>query len=265
MGTTSSLTTASSFTQYERKLAQSDVVVEARASVSKCLSAAAELVVLMMPPEQKKCILLQEAGCPAPQCDRRRLAAKLPARRLSGATKAPGAYASILYKSTSASDTANVEFALSFMGTKFDEPEMLYYSVLKEPAYFEWAGKSVVTTDGYIQLMAQLLPCIDGVVADLDGDGYSLSHVTGHSLGGAAATIYEALYDTGGLVTFGAPPTGLPDYDPAKTFLKGEFKIKINDYETYNYKSLSLVDTGEELEIVIGGDAEGPSNPEGAV
>merc|ERR1712139_662427 len=111
--------------------------------------------------------------------------------------------------------------------------------------------------------MAQLLPCIDGVVADLDGDGYSLSHVTGHSLGGAAATIYEALYDTGGLVTFGAPPTALPDYDKDKTFLKGEFNIKINDYETYNYKSLSLVDTGEELKIE--GAAVGPSNPEGMV
>merc|ERR1711988_1963556 len=111
----------------------------------------------------------------------------------------PAAYASVLYKQYFEYPT---EYVLTFMGTKLTEPEMVYYSLQRDPIIATYGNNEVVTTQGYAEYIQQLLPCIDCLTATL-----SLDFVVGHSLGGAAATLYSILKPGGyDLVTFGAPP-----------------------------------------------------------
>merc|ERR1712054_16185 len=68
------------------------------ANPTKCTGAAVELNQMMMSSVEKKTIALEASGCPVRrrQLAATRLSAKRP-RRLSGTSKAPAAYASILY------------------------------------------------------------------------------------------------------------------------------------------------------------------------
>jgi hypothetical protein len=123
----------------------------------------------------------------------------------------PAAYAALLYKKPKV--LSAYEFAVSFQGSKYDEPSMLFYSLKKDPVYFEYNGAKIVTTEGYALYTALTIPCIEDLVSNQDVD--EVSWITGHSLGGAAATIYKMVGGEGDLVTFGAPPTAPMEYDPA--------------------------------------------------
>merc|ERR1712139_78976 len=62
--------------------------------------------------------------------------------------------------------------------------------------------------------------------------GGSLNYITGHSLGGSAATLYTALGAPGKLVTFGSAPTALLEYSKAEnTYVKGKFNIEKGVWE----------------------------------
>jgi len=74
--------------------------------------------------------------------------------------------------------------------------------------------------------ISKVIKCIDTKLSvpgapAVTGDWF----ITGHSLGGAAASLYKAATSFAAeLVTFGAPPLFL-DYDPASTKLKGEYEV----------------------------------------
>merc|ERR1711988_1443329 len=116
-------------------------------------------------------------------------------RRLSsGGVLLPAAYASILYKMR----YGQKKYVIAFQGTKFDEPAMLAYTISKDPVYYTYGSKSVVTTEGFAMYVAKLFDCIESM-----STGLSIYQITGHSLGGAAATLYKVMVSNAGLTTFG--------------------------------------------------------------
>merc|ERR1719162_2391631 len=138
------------------------------------------------------------------------------------------------------------EFIVSFQGTKSTDSSMVHYSLMNDPVYTCLGSVCNIVMDGYFQYMNGLKGCLDDFVdnhkvlansADGSFDGNTKVHahttfITGHSLGGAAATIYaqtrplhswqpknDGSYEssfTGSvdaklfprLVVFGTPPTG---------------------------------------------------------
>jgi len=163
---------------------------------------------------EKKCKVVEEQGaCIAKEEVR-------VGRKLSGGAGllAPAAYASILYKSFT------TDYVVAFQGTKFDEPAMLEYTLMKDPVVVEFKGTKTVTTVGFAKYIAQLFPCMVPHAESIKDD---IAYITGHSLGGAAATLFSVLgpATSGALVTFGAPPTG-----PHADFgVKGEYDLKSDE------------------------------------
>jgi len=144
--------------------------------------------------------------------DRRRLTGGF----LGGSFTAPAAFASILCKiDTTTGCSGSSEKVLTFQGTKLDEPEMLLYSALKTPVMFG----GIVTTEGYAMYLTQLYDCVVNAASENPPN-----YITGHSLGGAAATLFSLLTNSGALVTFGAPPMTITDYTQ-DTLLKGEYVL----------------------------------------
>jgi len=135
----------------------------------------------------------------------------------------PAAYAALLYKCKGTKDycTSGKEYAVSFQALALDQPGMLFYILQKNPVYYstdvDGAGTSVnfVTTDGMAMYTSDTFPCIAKLSNQIAPYAEDVSWVTGHSLGGAAATLYQMVVDstiTGKkptLVTFGALPTEL--------------------------------------------------------
>merc|ERR1711871_1033727 len=109
-----------------------------------------------------------------------------------------------------------------------DQPAMLFYILQKNPVFFSTsidpgtandAGSvDFVMTDGMALYVSQTFPCIAQLSNQI---GEDVSWITGHSLGGAAATFYKMVVDTPDseikptLVTFGALPTALISTDGA--------------------------------------------------
>lgn len=131
---------------------------------------------------------------------------------------APAAFGSVLYKMKS----NRKEYVLSFQGTQFEDKAMLKYTLMKDPVALKWGGVSTITTEGFAMYVAQLFPCIESLAS-----GVPIKWITGHSLGGAAATLYKATGGDGGLVTFGALPT-VPR-DP-RTKPKGLYDLKTDGF-----------------------------------
>jgi len=131
---------------------------------------------------------------------------------------------------------SNSEYVLTFQGTKLDEPSMMEYSLKKAPVTFNFNGNDVVTTEGYASYVAVLFKCISDKAKKIPGGTGNLGHVTGHSLGGAAATIFASTgaAPNAALTTFGAPPTLMSTYDQMKTNLKGKYDIMENQFKKVN-------------------------------
>merc|ERR1719375_306640 len=123
----------------------------------------------------------------------------------------PLAWASFLYKDS--------EIVLAFQGTQMHKFQMLQYTFKADPIFFEYMNyfsghhSGAVVTEGLALYMFQLINCVDSIYYALPG---KTAYITGHSLGGSAATLYAQLQmgspiPTIGtetfLVTFGAPAT----------------------------------------------------------
>jgi len=169
----------------------------------------------------KKCETVDKQG-PCAKYDQVEVTTR---RQLSSGTTllAPAAYASILYKTKGT--TGDEKYVVAFQGTKFDEPAMLLYTLSKEPVYVAYGPASTVTTLGFAMYIAQLFPCMVEQASSIKD---SIDYITGHSLGGAAATLFKLfatdafdIVSTSELVTFGAPPTS--PYGKVK--LKGQYSI----------------------------------------
>merc|ERR1719453_1452102 len=102
----------------------------------------------------------------------------------------PNAWASLLVK-----DGKKVA---SFQGTKMHDASMMDYSLKRDPVYLKFGGPATVIQEGYALYVAHLFTCMYAMP--------SPDFVTGHSLGGAAAVVYNKIVG-GSLVTFGAPAT----------------------------------------------------------
>merc|ERR1719421_2169106 len=104
---------------------------------------------------------------------------------------------------------------------------MIRYTYETDPVFFEYKNHyagfhtGAVVTNGLAQYLYQLINCVDSLYWEI-GDPMittmlgidKVDYITGHSLGGAAATLYTQLQIPGGmigtdtfLVTFGAPAT----------------------------------------------------------
>jgi len=90
------------------------------------------------------------------------------------------------------------------------------YSQKKEAVYVDMGGYSTVTTEGFAVYTSEIFPCMDSMLSELENTVEEfLPYITGHSLGGSAATLYAEKYGSYvELVTFGAMPTTPFDYKP---------------------------------------------------
>ena len=68
----------------------------------------------------------------------------------------------------------------------------------------------ITTHEGFYEYQEKVAPCLNEHVDMLAGWGIPIDYIVGHSLGGAAATVYSQVNNrraTKGVVTFGAPKT----------------------------------------------------------
>merc|ERR1711865_1100972 len=137
------------------------------------------------------------------------------------------------------------EFIVAFQGTKTTDHSMMHYNMMNDPIYTCLGSSCNIMMDGYFQYMNGLKGCLDDFVdnhkvlansATYNANTFVHAHttfITGHSLGGAAATIYaqtrplhrwqpknDGTYESSfgatsvdaklfpRLVVFGTPPTG---------------------------------------------------------
>jgi len=153
----------------------------------------------------------------------------------------PAAYAALLYKTRTDASVFDKEFAAAFQGTKMDEPSMMFYSLNRAPVYFSWKGADFVTTEGFALYTSETFPCVSSFVDEITDLQGQLTWITGHSLGGSAATLY-AMTDYGNgatLVTFGALPTGHLGVSTATAF-----NFPCETYETNSCAGTGLPGAG---------------------
>jgi hypothetical protein len=142
------------------------------------------------------------------------------------------AWASYLTKATNGADGHLVEYVVAFQGTKANDLSMVEYNSEQTPVLVWFNEFPAIIPKGYFNYMKELVMCLSyfidvGMFGGLMGTGVITepSFITGHSLGGAAATLFaktqmhwidpstrESML--GGsvdtyprLVTFGAAPT----------------------------------------------------------
>jgi hypothetical protein len=126
-----------------------------------------------------------------------------------------------------------IETVAAFQGTKADDPTMIQYNIDTKPMFVWVGGNPVLITEGHLRYVGSLIDCMyDLSDAAWMYFGREPTFITGHSLGGAAATLFAKANPcwmdpddsgcSGGwrslsgytdystyprLVTFGAPPT----------------------------------------------------------
>jgi hypothetical protein len=129
------------------------------------------------------------------------------------------------------------EYIVVFQGTKATDMSMVQYNLDVEPVFaFLNANSATIMPGGYYRYMSSLLTCMDDMIASpFDGVSNSVpTFITGHSLGGAAATLYaqskaEWLTQTDTtprLVTFGAAPTAYVGPSPTDGIAKPLIECK---------------------------------------
>jgi hypothetical protein len=129
------------------------------------------------------------------------------------------------------------EYIVVFQGTKATDMSMVQYNLDIEPVFaFLSSTKPTIMPSGYYRYMSSLLACMDDMIASpFDGTTNTIpTFITGHSLGGAAATLYAqskdewlpdasqiaAGYTYPRLVTFGAAPTAYNGPSPTDGIVK---------------------------------------------
>jgi hypothetical protein len=143
------------------------------------------------------------------------------------------AWASMLIKTTNGQDEA----VAVFQGTKAGDSTMFQYNLDQKPAYITLGSLKAVVPHGIYRYMNTLLPCMYAYLDVMpiggfsSGSSYTIDEpafITGHSLGGAAATLFtqtktafmdpstRTVADTyPRLVTFGSAPTSYIGIGPS--------------------------------------------------
>jgi hypothetical protein len=155
------------------------------------------------------------------------------------------AWASYLIKTTAGMEDGGAvkqEYVVAFQGTKASDLSMVNYNSDQEPVFVQIGSQPQVIPNGYFRYMSANVPCLAdminaGMQAGYMGAGVVMepSYITGHSLGGAAATLFAKLDPTWinpelrgsssdpmnrdpttytRLVTFGAAPTSYTGKGP---------------------------------------------------
>jgi hypothetical protein len=131
------------------------------------------------------------------------------------ALKHSHAWGSYLLKSTpeSTGGTMN-EYVVAFQGTKGNDFAMIQYSLDQQPIAVSVGSTVMIVASGHWSYMSSLMECFDWMQTETSSIP---TFVTGHSLGGAAATLYVSSKSTWTsqaarsfyprLVTFGAAAT----------------------------------------------------------
>jgi hypothetical protein len=120
----------------------------------------------------------------------------------------PNSWASLLKKDYG--EEYSAEYIVAFQGTKTTDVSMLQYNFRQSPVLTIVGSTPVIIPEGYYDYMSGLLPCMDDMTI---WTAVPPTFITGHSLGGAAATLYAQSKAAWGddsntkLVTFGAAPT----------------------------------------------------------
>jgi hypothetical protein len=181
----------------------------------------------------------------------------------AGATTAHGAlelkhahaWGSYLKKSTPESGGDDMEeYVVAFQGTKANDMSMIQFSTKAEPMAAYWDGKVHIVAEGHYMYMSSLLDCFDWF---MDDTGTVPAFVTGHSLGGAAATLYHkgksvwATYSAANvntfyprLVTFGATATS---YAGTPVVSGGTTAIRCDDSAIGMYVGTDAVCSGGDV------------------
>jgi hypothetical protein len=127
------------------------------------------------------------------------------------------AWASYLKKETPESGKTMTEYVVAFQGTKGNDFSMMQFNNRLQPIAAYWDSKVHIVAEGHYLYMNSLTECLDWFQSTATSSVPTF--VTGHSLGGAAATLYakgKTAWTTGvtatntfypRLVTFGAAPT----------------------------------------------------------
>jgi len=141
-------------------------------------------------------------------------------------------WASYLYKETHNSDGSSrgKEYIVAFQGTKGSDIGMIQYNTRRNPIFVFVGDRPAIIPNGFYDYMSSLIFCLDDQQDETYRDSSdnwvatSPAFITGHSLGGAASTLYassrSAWVNPSGntfprLVTFGAGPTAYTGAAPS--------------------------------------------------
>jgi hypothetical protein len=145
----------------------------------------------------------------------------------------PNAWGSLLSKSVATDSKGDpfVEYIVAFQGTKATDLSMLQYNTRQSPVFTFIGDDPIIVPEGYYDYMSGMLPCFDYMTDTGNGVIDKVpTFITGHSLGGAAATLYAGskTWSDSKLVTFGAAPTYFVGTGPnSDAYVKTKIKCKV--------------------------------------
>jgi len=175
-------------------------------------------------------------------------------------------WASYMYKETfdSSGSSNGKEYIVAFQGTKGTDLSMFQYNTRQNPMFTFIGEEAFIIPNGYFDYMVSLVYCLDNQIdqtyknSNDEWQSTTPAFITGHSLGGGAATLYAASRPSWGgggntngigttyprLVTFGAGPTQYTGSSPddgtwiacaSKELTSDSDKATANDVSDYCY------------------------------